>query len=182
MKERHPFIIDDSDFAPTPACGVDPAAGGRGLPRTVDAQQNGILAAYPPEGTPERQPGEQRRTRHLATPVLGTPYPRRRRFCETCGFHPFQSGKTRPGDLGGGLAVFEHQPVYRGGDDGPRLGRRNLRQRYKRLWRERMMLLGFVPHPNLPGWIFSRLKILVCILLLSLTPQIWLLIGRIPFS
>ena len=51
---------------------MDPAARGRGLPQTVDAQQNGILAAYPPGGTPERQPGEQRRTRHQATPVLGT--------------------------------------------------------------------------------------------------------------
>jgi len=26
VKERHPFTIDDSDFAGTPACGVDPAA------------------------------------------------------------------------------------------------------------------------------------------------------------
>jgi len=29
VKERHPFTIDDSDFAGTPACGVDPAARGR---------------------------------------------------------------------------------------------------------------------------------------------------------
>jgi len=110
-------------------CGVDPAARGRGLPRTVDAHQNRILAAYPPGGTPERQPGGQRRTRHPATQVLGTPHPRQRGFCETCGLHPLQSGETRSCDPCGGLAVFEHSSVYRGGDDGPRLGRWNLRQR-----------------------------------------------------
>jgi len=91
VKERHPFTIDAMVIFPEHLHALWTLPPGDDA-QTVDAHKNGILAAYPPRGTPERQQDEQKRMWHLATPVLGTPHPRRRGLCQTCGLHSFQSG------------------------------------------------------------------------------------------
>ncbi len=81
-----------------------------------------LLRACPAEnGMALPRPSRRRRTRHLATPLLGACHPRRRGLCNAYGLRSLQPGQARLGGLSGGVAVLHVQVVRSTRSLSPRL-------------------------------------------------------------
>src|SRR6185312_14174672 len=74
---------------------LDIAGRRRGFFGSLARHQIQILSCAAQTGAIVGAPHRERRTRHLAAPLLGTRYSRRRRFRATHGLHSLQPGETR---------------------------------------------------------------------------------------
>lgn len=84
-KNGIPSLSTSCDYSGTSACVVDPAARRRGLSiPDAGCSSKPDFHCRSPRRRPEHQPGEQRGTRHLATPLLGTLHSRRNGLCPAC--------------------------------------------------------------------------------------------------
>ena len=94
---------------------LDVAGGGCGFPAAMASHQDGVLEASRGRGGAVGESAEQGRARNLAAPVLGAHDQERPGLCRPHGLHSFQSGETRTGDGGRGVAVLVVSQIGRDG-------------------------------------------------------------------
>ena len=111
VRRSRPFTIDAWVVPRSYARRLDVAARRRRLLDPLASNQN-LLRACPAEnGMALPRPSRRRRTRHLATPLLGACHPRRRGLRNAYGLRSLQPGQARLGGLSGGVAVLHVQVV-----------------------------------------------------------------------
>ena len=106
------------------ACDMALATGGCGLPHALGVDQGGILPEFAQGGGGKHQSSAETRTGHLATALLGTPDPGRRRSRPACGLCALQPGETWLGTAADGLAIFHLASICKARRTTARLGKK----------------------------------------------------------